>query len=76
MHRGSVRELQCKADVGNETIVEKNHSEQMELIKLYLYNYCALYIRWNNFLIDQMIIANGIQRTSNITTTKTNNGWI
>ena len=49
----SVRELQCKADVGNATIVESNYSELMKLIKLYLYNYCALYKRRNHFFINQ-----------------------
>ena len=57
--------LQCKADVGNATVIENNYSEQMKLIKLYLYNYCALYKRRNHFLIDQTIIANRIQHTSN-----------
>ena len=35
-------ELQCKVDIGNATIIKNNYSEQVKLIRLYLYNYCAL----------------------------------
>ena len=35
-------ELQCKADTGNATIIKNNYSEQVKLIRLYLYNYCEL----------------------------------
>ncbi len=36
-------ELQCKkVDIGNATIIKNNFSEQVKLIRLYLYNYCEL----------------------------------
>jgi len=35
-------ELQWKVDIGNATIIKNNYSEQVKLIRLYLYNYCAL----------------------------------
>ena len=35
-------ELQCKADIGNATIIKNNYCEQVKLIRLYLCNYCAL----------------------------------
>ena len=35
-------ELQCRADIGNATIIKNNYSEQVKLIRLYLYNYCEL----------------------------------
>ena len=35
-------ELQCRADKGNATIIKNNYSEQVKLIRLYLYNNCEL----------------------------------